>query len=146
MATLRSITAANSVYMLAITGLFDTPQKLQGYAADAAFASAAVRNGEIVMGVDGRMSAGFVFTPREQTINLQPDSISCDLFDQWDAAQQAAQEVFFASAIITLPGLKKSWAGIKGIMTNFTPIGDVRRVVGPRVFQITWESLLPSPT
>lgn len=142
---LKTITAANSVYMLAITGLFQTPQKLQGYGADAAFATAAVRNGETVMGVDGNMSGGFVFVQREQTITLMPDSPSCDMFDAWDAAQQAAEDIFFASAIITLPGLQKSWTGIKGVLTNFTPVSDVRRTLQARTFGITWESLLPSP-
>lgn len=143
---LKTITAANSVYMLTIPGLFVTPQQLQGYAADAAFATAAVRNAENVIGVDGRMSSGFVFALREQTITMQADSPSNDLFDAWDAAQQAAGEIFYCSCIITIPSLGKSWAGPKGTLSNFTPLPDVRRTLQPRTFGITWERLLVSPT
>lgn len=141
----RTITSANSVYMLAVVGLFQAPQRLTGYAADAAFATAAVRNAEVLMGVDGNMSAGFIFAVREQTITLQADSTSCDMFETWDAAQLAAQELFFGSAEIAIPSLGRRWIGLKGVLSSITPMPDARRTLAPRTFIITWESLLPVP-
>ena len=58
-----TITSANSVFTLVVAGLFPAPVQLKGYASDKAFTTEAVDLAEVQMGVDGRMTAGFVPNP-----------------------------------------------------------------------------------
>ena len=86
---MATITSANSVLTLAVNGLFPVPQVIQGYAVDDAFEGEAVQQAEILMGVDGVLSAGKVFVPYKMTIHLQADSPSVFLFDTLRNAQNA---------------------------------------------------------
>jgi hypothetical protein len=141
----QTITAANSVYMLAILDLFPVPQQLQGFSADAAFASEAFDMVEVVMGVDGNMSAGWIPVIKKQTISIMPDSASADMFDAWYAAQEAARELYFAQGVIVLPSIKKEFTMIKGVLSTYTPHAEVAKTLRFRSFGITWSQILPAP-
>lgn len=138
---MQTITAANSVFALAITGLYPAPQVLQGYAADDGFTTEAVENAEVVMGLDGHMSAGFIFNPVKQTIVLMPDSPSLDIFNNWALAQLAAREVMVANASISLPAIGKKYVLTRGFLTSTTPVPDVKKVLQPVRYQITWNTV-----
>lgn len=142
---MKSITSANSVLMLSVTGLYPIPQQLQGFAADDIFDLGDIAPAEAVMGVDGKLSAGFVHVPIQQGIMLQADSDSNDLFDAWFAAQQAAGEVYFANGIVRLPSVKRSYALTKGVLTGYKPAPDGKKVLQPRKFSITWQTLVGAP-
>ena len=141
MAVQRTITAASAVYSLGVAGLFPTPQVLQGYSADAAFETDAVEPVETMMGVDGRLSGGFV--PREtmQTITLMADSPSVDLFEQWISAQETAREAYIAFATILLPATGRKYSMTRGFLTSGTKIPGTRKVLQPRAFRITWQNV-----
>ena len=96
---MATITSANSVLTLAVNGLFPVPQVIQGYAVDDAFEGEAVQQAEILMGVDGVLSAGKVFVPYKMTIHLQADSPSIFLFDAWRNAQDAAVDVLITKTL-----------------------------------------------
>ena len=142
---LRTLTAANSVIALGIAGLYPTPQQLQGFATDDVFATEAVKRAEVQMGVDGVLSGGYVYVEVKQTFTLQADSVSCDIFDNWDAAQQANAEVFIANGIAQLPSIGKKWTMTRGFLTSYMPIPDTKKLLQPRKFEITWNVLSPSP-
>lgn len=141
----RTITAANSVYTLVIPGFVDSPQRLQGYSADAAFDTEEVEAAEIVLGVDGGMSIGWLPTLTMQTISLMPDSPSSDLFEDWDQASRARREVYTANGVITLPGSQKTYTMIRGVLSRTARIPGVRKTLQARGFRITWQSVTPSP-
>lgn len=141
---MRDITNANSVLMLGISGLYDTPQQLQGYAADDVFEATAVETAETQMGIDGKMSAGFIFNPVEWSITLMADSASNDIFDNWYEAQKAAKAPFFSNATVLLPSIDKKWAMSNGILVSYTPMPPGKKVLQPRKFAIRWESISPS--
>jgi hypothetical protein len=145
MANRQTITAANSVLMLAITGLFPVPQQLQGYSADAAFATEAFAPVEVVMGVDGNMSAGWVPIEKKMTIQIMPDSPSAALFDAWYSAQEAARELYWADGSIILPSISREFTMIKGVLSTYTAFPEVAKVLRARSFGITWQSVLPAP-
>lgn len=134
----KTITAANSVFALAITGLYPAPQTLHGYAADDAFATEAVETAETVMGIDGHLSGGFIFNPVKQTIVLMPDSTSIDIFNNWSLAQLASREVLIANASISLPAIGKKYVLTRGFLTSHKPIPDVKKVLQAVQYQITW--------
>lgn len=140
-----TITAANSVYALSVTGLYASPQILKGYAADDAFATEAVETAETVMGIDGHLSGGFVFNPVKQIIHIMPDSESLDIFDNWRLAQVGTREVYVANAAITLPAIGKKYALTRGFLTSFRPIPEVKKTLQPIEFEITWGSVIAAP-
>lgn len=144
MAGTKTITAANSVYMLSVVGLFDTPQQLQGYAADAAFSGDARTPSEVVQGVDGAMSVGFAFSLYKQKISLMPDSDSYVMFEDWLAAQEASREVLIANATIILPSINRQYNLVRGVISSIKPIVDVKKVLQASEFEITWQTVQPA--
>lgn len=139
-----SITGANAVIMLSITGLFPVPQQLQGFAADDVFDTNTLASAEVLMGVDRKLSGGFVAVPVEQNYSLQADSQSIFIFDQWWAAQQQEGEVFPANGVVLLTAVQKKWIMTRGFLTSYKPIPDTKKLLQPQKFAITWESLLPA--
>jgi hypothetical protein len=142
---MATLTAANSVIMLIVPGLFPVPQQLQGYAADDVMTMESYQPVEVLMGVDGHLSGGWVPVEKRMTISLQADSASVTIFEAWNAAQQSIREVYTADALITLPSISKLYTCTRGFLTGYPPSPDVRRILQPRRFQITWESILSAP-
>lgn len=136
-----TITSANSVFTLVIPGLFPAPVQMVGYATDKAFVTEGLELAEVQMGVDGRMTAGFTPTPTKQTITLQADSPSRDIFTALIQATKTAREVFYISGSIVLPGTGESFTLTRGILTNGKQIPDAQKVLQPVDYMITWESV-----
>ena len=136
-----TITSANSGFTLVVEGLFPAPVQLKGYASDKAFTTEAVDLAEVQMGVDGRMTAGFVPNPVKQTITLQADSPSKDIFTAVIQAMKTAREVFYISGSISLPSTGESFTLTRGILTNAKQIPDAQKVLQPVDYVITWESV-----
>jgi hypothetical protein len=141
----KTITSANSIYMLSIANLFPIAQQLQGYSADAAFSTEAITPFEGVMGVDGFLSGGWVPVERKQTIMIMPDSDSSDMFDAWHAAEEAAREKYIANALIVLSGTNREYTCFRGFLSTYTPIPEVAKVLRARSFGITWQSITAGP-
>lgn len=141
---MSSLTGANAVIMLSVPLVFPVPQQLQGFAADDVFDTDTIESAEVLMGVDGKMSAGFVFVPVKQNYTLQADSQAMFFFQQWWAAQQQAKDVFFASGLILLTTLNSKWTMTKGALTSYKPLPDAKKLLQPRKFTITWESSSPA--
>lgn len=136
-----TITSANSVFTIVVAGLFLAPVQLRGYASDKAFTTEAVDMAEVQMGVDGRMTAGFVPNPVKQTITLQADSPSKDIFTAMIQAMKTAREVFYISGSIALPSTGESFTLTRGILTNAKQIPDAQKVLQPVDYVITWERI-----
>jgi hypothetical protein len=140
-----SITSANSVVTLGIVGLYTVPQQLQGYDVDDIYSSENVDNSEVKIGVDGILSAGWIPALIKQNYSLQADSISVGLFEAWYAAEQTAREKYWAFGLIHLPGIGRSYAMTNGILSSYSPMSDAKKVLAPRKFTITWQSVVAAP-
>jgi hypothetical protein len=140
-----SLTGANAVLTLSISGLFDVPQQIQGFAADDVTETEPVTPAEVYSGVDGNLSGGWVYVPRIQTIMLQADSLSNILFEDWNAAQEAIQDLYFAGAELRLPSLGRAYVFTKGILSHFLPTPAIKKIAQPRRYQITWQKCIPMP-
>ena len=136
-----SITSANSVFTLVVSGLFPAPVQLQGFSADRAFADESIALAEINMGVDGRMTAGYTPVPTQMTITLQPDSPSRDIFTAIVAATKTLRDVYYLSGTITLPSTGEVFTLTRGILNNAKQIPSAQKVLQPVDYQITWESI-----
>lgn len=119
--------------------------QLQGFAADDSFATEPLTSVETLMGVDGVLSAGFVYVPIRQTIAIQADSVSNDLFDSWWNAMQTTKDVYLAQGIITLTTIQKKYALTNGSLTTYHPLADVRKLLQPRRYGITWQAVSAAP-
>lgn len=140
-----SLSAANAVITLSIAGLFNAPQQLQGFAADDVFETDALESVEVLMGVDQKLSGGFVAAPLKQMFSLQSDSPSIFIFDQWWQAMKAAADTFQASGVIILTTVGTKWTMNNGFLTSYMPLPTTKKLIQPRKFQITWESGVSVP-
>jgi hypothetical protein len=141
MALGRDITSANSILTLSIENLYTTPQQIQGFSAEDVFDAEPVDNGETQMGVDGKLSAGFIYAPIDWSITLMADSDSNDIFDNWYQAEVAAVSKYFSQATVLLPAIGKKWAMSNGVMVKFPPMPNAKKVLQPRKFTIRWERI-----
>jgi hypothetical protein len=141
-----SITSANATFMLAVPPLFAIPQQLQGFSADNIFGTDPLEAAEVSMGIDGRLSGGFVFVPVRQSIEFQADSLSITIFETWYESQQLIRELYRATGVILLTSIGKKWTLNNGILTTYPPIPDAAKTLRPQRFGITWESMQPSVT
>src|SRR4051812_31282865 len=93
----RTLTGANAILTLSVAGLYDTPVQIQGFSADDVTDTGSIDTKETLMGVDGRLSAGWTAVPVTQTITLQADSLSNDFFENWRQAEAQIREAYIAS-------------------------------------------------
>jgi hypothetical protein len=141
----RTLTSANSVFTLAVPGVFPAPVNLEGYAVDDQFSSEAVDVAETQMGVDGKMSAGFTPFITPITVHLQADSKSIDLFDLWLAAMKATKEVIYGGATIAIPSIGKSFVCTKIALKNAKQFPDGKKVLQPQAYVLHCEELVGVP-
>lgn len=144
MANEKTITSANAVALLTVSAIGISAVQLQGFAADNAFAVEGADIAETRMGVDGRLSAGWIPRIYRQTWSLQPDSDSIALFDAIAGAQDAGQTIFRLAATIRLPAVNKSFDFYRGVLKNYKVIPDAKKVLDPQNFIIEWERVRPS--
>lgn len=137
----RTLTAANSIILLGVTGLYPNPVRLQGFAADDVSDVENMQPTEIVMGVDGRMSAGYAPAPVVQNITLQADSESNDFFDTLISAERTAREKYVLFGSIVLPALGRKFAMTRGFLHSFPKMPGVKRTLQPRRFTLHWEDM-----
>lgn len=138
---MKTITAANAEFAIAITGLYPVPQRLEQYAADAAFTTDAVEIAETVMGVDGFLSAGYTPKAIKQTITLAPNSPSLQIFNNWALAMIASREVLEANGSIIIASLGAKYVLTRGFLTSYRALPDAKQVMQPVEYQITWNTI-----
>jgi hypothetical protein len=143
---MSTLTSANATLAIAVAGIFSSPQVIQGYATDDAFDSESVAQSEVMMGVDGIMSAGKVFTPYKMTIHLLPSSPSMSLFETWRNQQDAQVDVFRADGSITIPSIGRIYTLQKGFLTSAPAFPSAKKMLAPIAFEITWERIIATPT
>lgn len=142
---MSTLTTANSAFSLAVRGLFPVPQALQGYATDDSFAVDDVSPGEVQMGVDGQLSAGYVPYPTTMIFTFQADSKSVDMFDTVLEAQKANKEMFIFDGTGIIQGTGAKYAMTKGYLTSATPMSTGKKILQSRKFTITFENVSKAP-
>lgn len=140
-----SITSVNAVITITIPLLLPVPVQLAGFAADDIFDSDDVDMGDTIMGADGLLSGGLVYSMTPWNIHFQADSPSIDTFEAWDAGQQAAGDVFTAQANVTLTGIGRSYQMVKGFLVRGKRMPDAKKTLMPRTFRINWQNVFAIP-
>ena len=145
MANNRTLTAANCILMLGIEGLYNAPRRIQGFSADDVSDFDALGIGETQMGVDGRLSAGFVHNPTAQNITLQADSESNDLFENWTQAERQRKEKYIAFGSILMRATGKRYIMTRGFLMSTSLMPAIRKTLQPRRYSLVWENISPGP-
>lgn len=140
-----TLTVANSSIVLAVSGLFDSPVPLQGYAADEVFSAEPVTTVETMMGLDRRMSGGWVPAERPVNITLMGDSDSNFVFEEWVAAEEDLRDKLIATLIIGIFAISRVYTCRKGFLRTSVSFPDARRILQPRRYTIVFESIVGQP-
>ena len=141
----KTLTSANSILIIGVAGLFNAPQQIQGFATDDIFSIEDIDTVETAMGVDGKLSAGWVPVPIKQKITLQADSDSTFIFEQWYQQQQLAKETLIASGSIFLPSVQRKYLMTRGFLTSVNVAPTAKKILQPRAYTITWQSVSAAP-
>ena len=139
------ITSANAVLTLAAIGVLSVPQQIQGFSTDDIYSVAPVSPVETMMGIDGNLSGGFLFTEKKMEITLMAGSPSNSFFDALQAAQEAAIQPVILSGMLTLTSTGLQAVLTVGYLTRYPPVPNGKKVLQPRVFEITWQDINVSP-
>ncbi len=144
-----SITSANAKLTLTVrspAGIVVGPFTVEGYAQDASLATETVDAAEALMGVDGKIAAGYLPRITKQQISLMANSPSIALFEAWDNAQKVLGDVLVADGFVAAPSLGKAFACVKGFLTRLTVMPTGRKTFSePMVYELSWESITPAP-
>jgi len=141
----KTIEAASAKFILTISDLFGPPLSIQGFAPDDMFDFDNIKPTDVVMGVDGVLSGGMVYREIVQKIHLSPDSPSIAIFNAWYTAQQQSRKAYAASAVVTLPGIGMSYICTTGFLTGYSPLPNLKKVMAPQEYEITWQIVQPTP-
>lgn len=138
-----TLTTANSSIVMTVEGLYPSGVALQGYAADNVFEPGEVENAEASMGVDGKLSKGFVFNPVPLTITLQADSGSLRVFEQIWNREVSTRDKLDVGLTISLPSNGKRYTFKDGFVRSYkAPAGQ--RILQPGVVQFMFARMEPS--
>ena len=142
---MATLTSANSVLMLGVANLYNVPIQIQGFATDDAFTAADVETAETMMGVDGKLSAGFTPYPTTIEISLQADSASNLFFDAIINAELVAREKYVMNGSILIPSLGQLFSMTTEFLGKVTKVSAAKKVMQPRKFEIVFQSVVGAP-
>lgn len=132
-----TLTVANSSIAITVEALFPASTLLKGYAADNVFEAAAVENGEFQMGIDGKLSAGFVYNVIPFTLTLQADSESLDIFERVWQYETTNRTKLNVSLTVALPSNGKRYGLVDGHVRSFkAPAGQ--RILQPGIVEFAF--------
>lgn len=142
---MASITSVTAAITLSIADLFPYPQSIQGFSAEDIFNVEPLNPAELQMGLDGILSAGFNYVPVIWSVTLSADSASNYFFDTWYESQKQIRDAYFCDGIVTLNSIGSKWVMNRGILTGYQPMPEAAKVLRPRKYSITFESVSAAP-
>ncbi|EBI2217019.1 hypothetical protein NXJ12_003302 [Salmonella enterica] len=139
----NTITAADAIITLTVNNLYPSGVQLQGFAADNVYGTDPLVLAETVRGIDGKLSAGFVYSNIIQTFHIMPDSPSRDIFDTWSTTSRTSRAVFRCNAVVLLPAIGRKYTCVNGVLKQWKALPDAARTLQPGQAVIEWETITP---
>jgi len=137
----RDITSAtSSVSMLSTNGITD----FEGYSADDIFTADSVDFVETRIGVDGKMSAGYVPQIKTVTFNFEASSKSLPSLLNLYAISEATRTPVFVTLTVFIPAISKKFI-CEGVMKGTKPMYDAKKTLEPMPIKFDFESIIPMP-
>lgn len=141
---MATLTSANSKFTLIATNVFPVPQNIKGFATDEMIDTEQTDLAEVLMGVDGRKSAGYVPAVVTQTFTLQADSPSIKIMDAIIAYTKTTREVVELDGTFSVPATGRSYTLTNGTLTKVSQIPGAKKILQPQKYTIVWESADPA--
>lgn len=141
----RTITAANLVLMITVDTIFPSPQRVEGFGPDDMTNFDSVDEAEVSLGVDGRLSGGWIPAIFKQNIIVQADSLSNDFFENWSAYNRNQRTSYIATGNLLLPATNAKYAMRRGFLTGWAPVPAAKKTLQTRTAIITWERVSRAP-
>lgn len=135
-----SISSANQVLTLSVTGLFPAPVTISGFSTDRYYSSEAVEVSQAVMGVDGRLTGGVVRNPIPMQITLQADSASRGFFRSIYDAMEASGDVYWLNGTVSHPATGEAYQLTRGLITKMPKFPAAGKTLEPLTVDIVWQS------
>lgn len=142
----RTLTSANCAIAIRVPLVFPTAFRLENFSADDIYDTNDVDTVELVMGADGRLSAGWIANVIEQRFTFKADSTTLDKIDDWYMAERQAREKFPATGSINIPSIQKKFAMQRGFLMRYKPMPDAKRILQSVSFSIGWQTVSPALT
>ena len=142
---MATLTTANSVFMLGVASLYNTPIKIEGYTADDSFSVDDITNAEVVIGLDGKMSYGYTPYLTVLSVTLQADSPSCLIFDTLLQAEKLIRGKYELNATILVDSAGMIYTFTKGVISKGTPMSANKKTRQPRKFELTFQDMVWAP-
>ena len=139
---MATLTASNSSLSITVPGIFSSPQTIQGYAVDDAFSAEAVERAEVMIGVDGNMSYGYIFNVISVPITIQADSPSLAFFNTWKNIEDGNRELSPGNGVVMLPGIGWKFTLANLILANYPVLPDVKKILQPLKFVLKCQSIV----
>lgn len=138
------ITSANASVVISSADMALAATQLEGFGADAAFATEDVESAITQIGVDGKMSAGWVPRITNMPITLNPASSSVAVFDAIITTSDTLRAPVFVNCVVQIPSINKAYTLTKGVLTRVKQMPDGGRVLGEQRFNLAFESCRPA--
>jgi hypothetical protein len=60
-------------------------------------------------------------------------------------AEKSVREKYVCAGTLIIPATQRKYSMTRGFLTSYPPTPELRNMVQPRRYSITWESVSPSP-
>lgn len=132
------ITSADAIFTLTVSSFFSAPITLENWSSDRAWEAAALEMAETQMSVDGKLNAGWVPRPIEQTVSFSAASSSLQYIEDLMLAQQTTRSLYSLGAVITLPATSRKYTLSNGFLVNGSVLPAAGTVLEARPFTFRW--------
>lgn len=138
------ITSANSTFVISASSLAIASVALEGYSVDTAWDLEDSEVAVTQIGVDGKMSAGYVPRLYPVTFTFAPDSASISVFETIVTTQDVLKSPVEVNGVLQIPSINKSYTFMRGVVTRGKMLPGGGRVLGQQAFTITFNSCKPA--
>lgn len=136
----KHTTAASVIVTLVADELYPQGKTIEGFAEDSLRDLENLQVTETVMGVDGKLSAGFVFNPVNITLHLMPDHSGYSVFENIAQVQAVLKAPIFLSMTIVDVSLKRKYTLVKGVLSSWSPMPNATKTMQPVDAEMIFES------
>ncbi len=138
---MTTITSANAVLTLTAAGVFPAPVQIQGFEVDKAWMADNVDVLEEKIGVDGTMTAGYIFNGIPMTITLMADSPSNTFFAAVAQFMKTQREVVVLTGTLALASTGENFVMTKGYLKTPNQLPEGARTLGARENKLVWQTI-----
>lgn len=134
----RSLSSANSTFMLGAVGVFSDLVKIEGYSDESAWKLEDVTLATTTMGVDGSFSSAWIPYMTSMTLSLMPNSSSNDFFERIISYQDVIQETVELFGNIQIPSIGRKYALENGVISKMSLVPTAAKILQVKSITLIW--------